>query len=145
MSAPLQISTRPALEVAIRILEAADLPTEDLTHAHVEHFSFAGSATQPTGLVGLEMFGEVALLRSLVVIPERRRHGDGKRLLEHAENHARSAGVRSLYLLTTTAEQFFERHGFVRASREAAPAAIRSTREFAGICPASSAFMSKLF
>ena len=72
MSAPLQISTRPALEVAIRILEAADLPTEDLTHAHVEHFSFAGSATQPTGLVGLEMFGEVALLRSLVVIPERR-------------------------------------------------------------------------
>ena len=144
MSTTPPISNRPDLEVAIRILQAANLPTVDLTDAHVEHFSFAGSATQPTGLVGLEVFGDVALLRSLVVVSERRGHGDGRRLLEHAENHARSAGVRTLYLLTTTAEKFFASHGFARLSRDAAPAAIRSTREFDGICPASSAFMSKL-
>jgi amino-acid N-acetyltransferase len=143
MSAPLTISTRPDLEVAVRILEAAKLPTEDLTASHVEHFSFAGPASQPTGLVGLEIFGDVALLRSLVVVPGRRGQGDGQQLLAHAENQARSSGVRALYLLTTTAETFFARHGFTRLTRDDAPAAIRATREFAGICPASSAFMGK--
>ena len=143
MSSDLQISARPELPVVIRILREAGLPTEDLTVSHLEHFSHAGPASQPTGLVGLEIFGEVALLRSLVVVPDRRGSGDGTRLLAHAEDHARSANVRHLYLLTTTAEAFFAKHGYARAARDSAPPAIRSTREFSGICPASSAFMSK--
>jgi amino-acid N-acetyltransferase len=51
--------------------------------------------------------------------------------------------VRTLFLLTTTAEGFFARLGYLHATRDVAPPAIRSTKEFAGICPASSAFMSK--
>jgi amino-acid N-acetyltransferase len=91
----------------------------------------------------LELFGDVALLRSLVVAASARGQGAGSALLLQAEAHARAHGVRTLYLLTTTAEEFFARRGYTRASRETAPAAIRSTREFAGICPASSAFMSR--
>lgn len=140
----LQIYARPSLPVVIELLRKADLPTQDLTPAHVDDFYFAGSSAQPTGLVGLEIFGDVALLRSLVVAPERRGLGEGQRLLEHAETQARSRGVRELYLLTTTAEPFFAKHGFSRAVRDSAPASIRTTREFAGLCPASSAFMSKL-
>ena len=143
MNSHLQISRRPEYEATIRILREAELPTEDLSTSHLEHFSYAGPAQEPTGLVGLEIFGDVALLRSLVVVPNRRGSGDGLRLLSHAEEHAKAAGVRELYLLTTTAEIFFAKCGFVRASRDSAPPAIRATREFAGICPASSAFMSK--
>jgi amino-acid N-acetyltransferase len=135
------ISPGPSLDAAMKLLSAARLPTDDLTPAHCEDFFFAGPAAEPTGLVGLECFGDVALLRSLVVAPERRGSGDGTALLKHAEDQARTRGVRSLYLLTTTAEPFFARHGYQRAARESAPAAIRATREFAGICPASSAFM----
>lgn len=135
------ISAHPSLASAVALLSEAQLPTEDLTEAHCQHFFFSGPAQRPTGLVGLEMFGDVALLRSLVVTPDRRGQGEGVALLEHAEDYARARGVRELYLLTTTAEKFFERHGFVRAAREAAPAAIARTREFAGICPAVSAFM----
>ncbi len=135
------ISAHPSLASAVALLAEAQLPTEDLTEAHCQHFFFAGPAQRPTGLVGLEMFGDVALLRSLVVTPDRRGKGEGIALLEHAEDYARARGVRELYLLTTTAERFFEKQGFVRAAREAAPAAISRTREFAGICPASSAFM----
>ena len=69
--------------------------------------------------------------------------GMGSALLDYAEQFALSRGVRTLYLLTTTAEGFFVRRGYSTAARENAPPAIRSTREFAGICPASSAFMSK--
>lgn len=141
MAGQLQISSRPSLNAAVRLLAAAQLPTEDLTAAHCDHFFFAGSPGDPTGLVGLEIFGNVALLRSLVVAPERRGTGEGAALLQHAENHARAEGVATVYLLTTTAEAFFAKHGYQRASRDSAPAAIRATREFADICPASSAFM----
>jgi amino-acid N-acetyltransferase len=89
------------------------------------------------------LFGDVALLRSLVIAPGRRGTGEGSALLKHAEDHARAQGVRDLFLLTTTAETFFAKHGYMRATRESAPAAIRMTREFGSICPASAAFMSR--
>jgi amino-acid N-acetyltransferase len=143
MASRVNIAPRPSLGAAVRLLAAADLPTEDLTAAHCEHFFFSGSPTEPTGLVGLELFGKVALLRSLVVAPDRRGTGEGAALLRHAEGHARSQGVRALYLLTTTAESFFAKYGYQRAARESAPAAIRACREFADICPATSAFMMR--
>jgi amino-acid N-acetyltransferase len=125
------------------LLESAQLPTTDLTDEHCENFFYQGTPGAPTGLVGLELFGDVALLRSLVVSPANRASGMGSALLGHAESHARSLGVKTLYLLTTTAEEFLTRRGFSRTTRDSAPPAIKTTREFAGICPASSAFMSK--
>jgi len=82
-------------------------------------------------------------LRSLAVASSRRSAGLGSRLVAHAERHAQDQGVKSLYLLTTTAEAFFQRRGYARIPRENAPAAIKDTKEFAGICPVSSAFMVK--
>ena len=137
------IQPHPSLSVARALLEAAQLPTADLTPSHCEHFFYVGPSAAPTGLVGLELFGEVALLRSLAVSSTARGSGMGSALLEHAERHARSTGVNSMYLLTTTAEEFFARRGYSRTARDSAPPAIRTTREFAGICPTSSAFMSK--
>jgi amino-acid N-acetyltransferase len=137
------ISAKPSLTSARALLAAAGLPTEDLTESHGEHFFYIGPGEQPEGLVGLELFGDVALLRSLVVVGSRRGSGAGSRLVAHAESHARAQGVRHLFLLTTTAEKFFAKRGYARASRDTAPAAIRATREFSGLCPASSAFMSK--
>jgi amino-acid N-acetyltransferase len=140
---PETIAQHPALAGAIALLESAQLPTEDLSDAHCEHFFFAGPRDAPTALVGVELLGGVALLRSLVVTERARGAGVGSELVRHAEDYARQGGVHTIYLLTTTAEAFFERRGFARADRASAPAAIRATREFAGICPASSAFMSR--
>jgi amino-acid N-acetyltransferase len=137
------IHAHPPLAVAAALLASARLPTEDLTEAHCEHFFYCGPASTPVGLVGLELFGDTALLRSLVVAPEQRSRALGSILVEHAERHAQAAGARTIYLLTTTAEEFFARRGYRRVERATAPAAIRNTREFAGICPASSAFMCK--
>jgi amino-acid N-acetyltransferase len=125
------------------LLSSAQLPTEDLTEAHCEHFFFMGTRESPTALIGLELFGGVALLRSLAVSRQSRGTGVGTALVRHAEEYAREHGALTIYLLTTTAEIFFARRGYARASRESAPPAIRATREFAGICPASSAFMSR--
>jgi amino-acid N-acetyltransferase len=137
------ISTNPDLDRVTALLAAAQLPVEDLTATHCRDFFFTGPADAPTGLVGLEILGDVALLRSLVVAPAGRNTGAGTALVRHAEEYARARGIRGLYLLTMTAEAFFARRGYKRAPRDSAPATIRATKEFAGICPASSAFMSK--
>jgi len=84
MSVQTTISPRPPLDAAVALLQRAKLPTEDLTAAHCDDFFYTGTPSSPTGLVGLEMFGDVALLRSLVVAPERRGSGTGAALLEHA-------------------------------------------------------------
>jgi amino-acid N-acetyltransferase len=142
MANPL-IQSRPLLPAAVALLSSVGLPTSDLTEAHLEHFFYCGSAAALSGLVGVEICRPYALLRSLVVIPAFRSCGLGRALVDHAESHARAEGAQSLFLLTTTAESFFHRHGYAPAERANAPAEIRGTREFADICPASSAFMVK--
>jgi amino-acid N-acetyltransferase len=89
----------------VDLLHAQDLPISDITDEHLEHFFFVGSDGSPTGLVGLEMYGTNALLRSLVVGENARRKRLGSALFEHAEQYAGSKRVRSIYLLTTTADE----------------------------------------
>ena len=126
-----------------QLLSESNLPTADITAQHLTHFFGCGHGPGLEGVVGLELYGDVALLRSLAVAPGQRGSGLGSRLVAHAERHAQDQGVKSLYLLTTTAEAFFLRHGYVRIPRDEAPTAINGTKEFSGICPVSSAFMVK--
>ena len=139
----MDIFANPDLSSVKQLLSDSSLPIEDITAQHLHHFFGCGSGLELEGVIGLELFGEVALLRSLAVAASRRNSGLGSRLVAHAERHARDQGVQSLYLLTTTAEKFFLRRGYARVPREDAPAAIKTTSEFSGICPTSSAFMVK--
>jgi amino-acid N-acetyltransferase len=137
------IRGRPPRSTAVASLNAGGLPYSDLTDVQLEHFFFVGSDGAPTGLVGLEVYGTDALLRSLVVGGTDRKKGVGSALVQHAEDYAVSFNVRAIYLLTSTAEVFFERLGYKRVARTQAPASIHSTREFLSLCPASAAFMVK--
>jgi amino-acid N-acetyltransferase len=139
----MDILTHPSESELKRLLTESGLPTSDLSEGHLAQFFGCGQDPELEGVVGLEVYGDVALLRSLAVAPGRRGSGLGSRLVAHAERHARENGVKSLYLLTTTAEDFFLRRGYAKISREEAPAAIKATKEFSGICPVSSAFMVK--
>ena len=137
------ISAGPVPGAARGLLVAANLPTSDLTDEQLASFFYCGPATAPSALIGLEIYGADALLRSLVVDPTLRSAGLGSALVAHVEAHAAKHDVGTLYLLTTTAEDFFARRGYHRIDRTVAPETIRSTREFAGLCPASSTFMFK--
>jgi amino-acid N-acetyltransferase len=143
MPEPLMIRGRPPRSTAVALLQSQGLPVSDITDEHIEHFFFVGSDGSPTGLVGLELYGTDALLRSLVVGKNARGQGLGSVLTDHAEQYAASKNVRSMYLLTTTAEAFFKRLGYERIDRSQAPLPIKQTPEFATLCPASSAFMLK--
>jgi len=127
----------------VSLLQAHGLPVSDLTDELLEHFFFVGSRESPAALVGLELHGADALLRSLIVSENRRSRGLGSALVEHAERYAAAKGVRSMYLLTTSAELFFRSLGYERIERSQAPTSIQRTREFSDLCPASSSFMVK--
>ena len=137
------IRERPPQSSVVALLEAEGLPASDLTETHLEHFFFTGSDGAPSAVVGLEIYGEAALLRSLVVSATARTQGLGSALVLHAEEYAAARHARSIYLLTTTAEAYFEHRGYRRVDRAQAPASIQSTREFASLCPSCSAFMNK--
>ena len=139
----MDIFAKPNEAAVKQLLSESGLPIEDITAQHLQDFFGCGSGPKLEGVIGLELYGDVALLRSLAVASSRRGTGVGSGLVAHAERHARDQGVQSLYLLTTTAEAFFMRRGYARIPREDAPAAIKGTKEFSGICPASSAFMVK--
>lgn len=134
------IDDRAAVE---QLLAAAGLPIADLGTARDLRFRVIRDGGRVVGAIGLERFGAVGLLRSLVVAPDLRGRGLGGTLVDAAERDARAAGLDMLVLLTQTAETFFARRGYVRIDRAAAPEAVRRSEEFASLCPASATTMIK--
>jgi UDP-N-acetylmuramate: L-alanyl-gamma-D-glutamyl-meso-diaminopimelate ligase len=83
------------------------------------------------GCVCIERVEDVALLRMLAVLPERRGEGLGYFLVETAANKARADGVYRLYLVTDGAQGFFgEKLGFEAIDRKDVDPAIQSTVEY---------------
>lgn len=140
---PGRIYRQPAAGPVAALLEATGLPTRDLNPAMLAHFFACGDRAAPAGVVGIELYGSDALLRSLVVRESERRRGTGHALVSAAETHARNAGVRSVYLLTETAAAFFSSLGYAVLARDNAPPAIRGTAQFSTLCPGSAHFMHK--
>jgi len=126
------------------LLTECELPTDDLNGSSDVLLFGSFADADLIGVVGLEIYGPNALLRSLAVTTAARGTGLGVALLEYAENYAQANGVTSIWLLTTTAAEFFENRGYVHASRSSAPESIVATKQFAGLCPSSSAFMIKI-
>jgi amino-acid N-acetyltransferase len=141
--APLATDSADQLAEIRQLLSASDLPTVDISPSASLLFFGCRSENRLVGVIGLEVYGTVALLRSLAVDPTQSKHGLGKSLADFAEAHAASLGVESLFLLTTTADAFFSGLGYAPASRDKAPVSIKNTSQFSGLCPASSVFMCK--
>ncbi|HEU4800804.1 MAG TPA: arsenic resistance N-acetyltransferase ArsN2, partial [Gemmatimonadales bacterium] len=119
-----------------RLLAANALPVQDVDTTPIE-FLVAERDGHLLGAVGLELFGDAALLRSLVVDTSGRGTGVGGALVEAIEAHAAAAGVADLALLTTTAAPFFARRGWQTVPRDALPAGVQRSGEFRSLCPAS--------
>jgi len=132
---------RPAdLPAVIGLLSGAGLPTAGFP-VGLNGFIVAETADGLVGVAGLEQYGAAGLLRSVVVAPVARGIGLGAALVDRILAESATQGVSDVYLLTTTAESYFPRHGFSRISREAVPEPIQASVEFQGACPATAAVM----
>ncbi len=130
-----------------RLLDEAGLPVADLGPDQLVDFLVAersGTGQSETlGIIGLQRFNHVALLRSLVVSQSGRKSGLGRRLVSAVEANACCAGVKDLWLLTIDAERYFGSLGYKMVSRDSAPDSIRNTEEFSGLCPDGAYLMRK--
>ena len=134
MSALLRAATAADYDQVVSLLRTADLPTAGL-QLSLPDCLVAEENGQVVGAVGLEVYGDAALLRSAVVDASRRGGGLGNGLVSALLAHAKGRGVREIYLLTTTAEEYFPRFGFTRVGREAVAPTVRASQEFRGACP----------
>lgn len=144
-------ATDPSLEPAraddlpevTRLVREADLPTAGIDDAFPGGYSVLRRGRAIVGVAGLERHGDVGLLRSVAVTDSERGKGLGRRLVEERLGAARTLGLRAVYLLTTTAADFFRGLGFVETARDSVPEALQASPEFAAVCPSTAACMVK--
>ena len=130
------------LAPALELLRRSDLPEKGVADAF-GHYFVVHDDGRLVALAGLELCGEDGLLRSVVVEPEYRGQSLAGQLVEATVERARRLNLRALYLLTTTARDYFARRGFAECPRDQAPEPIRQSWEFSTGCPSSSAFMKR--
>jgi amino-acid N-acetyltransferase len=129
--------------VAIRaLLERSGLPTSDLGSARPD-FAVIREHGQVIAAGALQRFGSSALLRSVVVAPDRREKGLGQTVVRELERLARTARINRLVLLTQTAAEFFAHQGYRVIERSSAPEDMQGSEEFRSLCPSSATCMAK--
>jgi amino-acid N-acetyltransferase len=133
-------ATPADLAAIFDLLDESRLPRAGLAE-HVATTFVARQGARLVGTAALELYGESALLRSVAVAAEQRGRGLGAALTAAALDLARRRGVRSVYLLTETAAQFFPKFGFRPIPRSAVDPAVLGSPEFMTACPASALVM----
>jgi N-acetylglutamate synthase-like GNAT family acetyltransferase len=132
-------SDRAAVE---DLLTASELPLDGLEIA-LPTAVVARAEAAVVGCAAVEAYGSVGLLRSVVVTPDLRGTGLGRRLVEAAEALAAERGIAELYLLTETAKAWFPRLGYRPAARASVPAELTASPEFTTACPESALLLYK--
>ena len=129
-------------ETARVLLEEARLPTDILSALHGELWIARDADAVAVG--GFEFYGEDALLRSVAVDAAHRSTGLGSRLVDGLLAEAARRGVKRVWLLTETAEKFFQKKGFIRTERSAITSAgLLASAEFTHVCATSAVCMKK--
>ncbi len=136
----LRAAEREDLDAVVGLLGVAGLPTAGLS-ATLADFYVAEQGGRIVGAIGLEPYGAAALLRSAVVEPAFRGSGVGEAMIRRILDHAGARGMSEVFLLTTTAERYFPRFGFVEIAREDVPRAVQGSLEFSEACPDSAVVM----
>ena len=126
---------------AIELLQKHKLPVIDIDEDKLLYLLLDGERI--IGTVGLEIFEDCALLRSVSIIKEEQGKGYGKFMNEEIEKYAKESGINCMYLLTTSAKNFFDKQGYCVINREDSPASVKQTAEFTSLCPSSAVVMKK--
>jgi amino-acid N-acetyltransferase len=124
------------------MLDSASLPSVDIDK-HLLNFLVLEKSGTLTGTIGMELYGNTALLRSLAIQKDYRNKGHGKELYSALISKAKKKNVNNIYLLTETAEEFFSKRGFQKIARESVPLAIKQTHEYSALCPEGAVCMIK--
>jgi len=130
-------------DTLLALLTECGINPAGIATAEALHFYGYHANGRLVGAVALEIYGRVALLRSLAVSPMVRGSGLGRALVRFAERQAATVKLEELFLLTITATPFFARLGYEEIARDRVPASIKATPQYAALCPADAVIMRK--
>ena len=130
-------------ERIVNLLQSLKLPVADLP-ATLKNFYVAIHNDKLVGAIGLEVFEEYGLLRSLAVEESYRGRGIAGKLVDKIEALANELSIKELYLLTETAADYFQKKGYKKIERSAVVLPIRQSSQFKEVCPVSAVIMTKL-
>ena len=130
------------LHAVVELLREVALPVDDVA-LHIEAFVLARDGGAVVGTAGIEVHGDAVLLRSVAVAPSHRGRGIADALMAECTAMAAIEGARYIYLMTTTAADYFAVRGYAIVSREVAGAAIGDAAQFRSLCPASATCMRR--
>lgn len=143
----MEINIQPArpeqLPELVQLLTQNHLPVDDLP-AGLPNFWLALDGKKLVGSVGFEVCENVGLLRSLSVDADYRNQAIARQLCDRAFAEAKQQAVGELYLITTTADQYFQRLGFAPVERATVPDSITKTSQFSSLCPSSAVVMKQI-
>jgi amino-acid N-acetyltransferase len=131
------------IDAVLQLLRDNALPVDGLSD-HLSNTLVVRDGNRIVGSAALEVYGDGALLRSVAVAPGLQRSGVGRALTDAAIDLARRRRIPALFLLTTTADEYFPRFGFERIDRAEVPATVQESVEFKSACPASATVMRKV-
>jgi len=135
--------TESDLQSINELLIANNLPEIDPQHEPVVYLKAVNAENMIVGAIGVEIYRNQGLLRSMVVNQECRNLGIAAKLLDYLLIEAIELKLESLFLLTTTADIYFEGKGFKRINRTEIDEEVKKSSEFSSICPLSSVAMIK--
>jgi amino-acid N-acetyltransferase len=123
-----------------KLLSDSQLPIEGV-ETFLDHYIVASLEQEVIGVVGVEIYDNIGLLRSLAVKSGLQGKAIGKELFSRIMAFAHNQHMNELYLLTTTAEYFFAKRGFQKIDRDTAPETLKESIEFKSLCPESAICM----
>lgn len=129
----------PAIET---LLSTAGLP-RDGAAAAFEAGVVGRDRDRLVAAAAVERYDSFGLLRSVVVVADRRGAHLGRTIVAAAEELARELGLNELFLLTETATDWFPRLGYVPIVRDEVPDVVRGSVEFTTACSTTAVAMRR--
>ena len=127
----------------LRLVEANRLTTDGLLDHLASILVARLERRRIVGTAALELYADGALLRSVAVSADVRGCGLGTSLTQSALRMANDLGACDVYLLTFTAERYFQRFGFRSLDRGEVPPSVRESVQFTHACPSNAVVMRK--
>ncbi len=125
------------------LLRRSELALQDVAERWGHYFVVREDDGRVVAVAGLEVHGADGLMRGVAVDPDYRGQGLAAALVEAVVARAKLLALRDVYLLTTTAHDYFVRRGFGDHPWEQAPSSIRESWEFRSSSPTTAAFMRR--
>lgn len=139
----MEIERTQLTDAVTALLVANDLPVTDLDDPSIELFA-VHEGVRLLGVIGLQWLDGAVLLRSLAVATTARDRGVGGLLCDEVIRQADGRGHAEVWLLTTSAKDYFVRRGFVVLPRDQVPEVVRATSQFSSLCPSTASVMRRL-